>query len=29
VPLHLIEQPPAQIVPLEQMAEAAHRRFFQ
>src|SRR5262245_28373618 len=27
MPLHLFEQPPAQIMLLEQMAEAAHRRF--
>jgi hypothetical protein len=27
VPLHLVEQPPAQIVLLQQVAEAAHRRF--
>jgi hypothetical protein len=26
VPLHLVEQQPAQIVLLEQVAEAAHRR---
>jgi hypothetical protein len=25
VPLHLVEQPPGQIVLLEQVAEAAHR----
>jgi hypothetical protein len=26
VPLHLIEQPPAEIVRLQQVAEAAHRK---
>jgi hypothetical protein len=29
VPLYLVEQLPTQIVLLQQMAEATHRRFFQ